>query len=271
MNRRHIFLGTLFVGSILVLSGVLAWPNGISGYSGAASSGGASCGTCHIISSTEKNDNFYLIHNIPAMGYLPNTKYDFTLKMKSKQPRAGFNIKIENSSGLVSGTIANLDTLSRTEEGELVHTYFSNINEGEGIFKFTWTAPKENIDTINIYGVVASLPNDGAIDTLNFIHLTLNPDLTTIIKDQAYVSTEIMSQMNGNEQIDIRYELKETSEVSITLFNELGILVREINLGNVPAGNLNHSLSIKDLRRGIHLLGLIINSKPIVQKIFINK
>jgi hypothetical protein len=270
MKQRHIFLGTLFVGSILVLSGVLAWPNGISGYSGAASSGGASCGTCHIISSTEKTSNFNISHNIPTTGYIPNMRYDFTLKMKSKQPRGGFNIKIENAKGLVAGTAMNSDTLSRTENGELVHTYFSNINDGEGNFNFSWTAPSEEIDTINIYGVVATLPNDGTIDTLNFIHLTLNPNLTTMTRDQTYESTEIISLIDGKDQIEIRYELKNTSETRIGILNGTGILIRDIKLGTLSTGNHNYSFPKADLPRGSYIISLFINSKPISKKLFIH-
>jgi hypothetical protein len=271
MNLRHILLGALFMGSVLVLNGVLALPNGITGHSGAASDGGASCGNCHIVSSTEKVNNFYISHNIPTTGYIPNTRYDFTLKMKSKLPRAGFNIKIENSQGLVAGTIVSTDTvLSRTENGELVHTYYSNINEGEGTFNFSWTAPSEEMDTINMYGAVATLPRNGTIDTLNFIRLTLKPDLTTAIRDRAYTATEIISQIDGKDQIDIKYDLKTSSEVRISVFNGVGLLIRDVKLGTIATGNLNYSFPKTDLPKGLCIVSLFINSKPISQKIFID-
>src|SRR5689334_18942793 len=88
---------TIFIYMSTIVNSANAFPDGINGYTGSPSTGGYNCSTCHFVVSTEKNALFTLTSDIPAEGYLPNVKYNFTLSILSKRTRAGFNVRLEDT------------------------------------------------------------------------------------------------------------------------------------------------------------------------------
>ena len=255
-----------------VQSNISAYPGGISGYSGSINTGGKYCSSCHSISSTEKSNNFKIISDIPSSGYIPNQVYNFSILINSKQPRAGFDIRIENAAGLVAGEVANIDDLSRTEQGELIHTYETFLNEGVGKYDFTWKAPAEG-GVANVYAAVATLLNNGTsgMDTLNLFNFLLDQDITTSITEN-YLNksaTDLFAfEENGN--VVVRYHISIPSEVNITLVNSKGIVSKTVFNGIAISGTQSESFNSNELAKGIYLIKMIANGNVKTTKMMIN-
>lgn len=156
---------------------VKAWPNGISGYTGAPGTGTNTCASasCHFASSVEASPRLEVLHDIPASGFVMGQQYSFSIMVLSGWHRAGFGLRIEDGNGSQAGeiTVAASDTNLRVEQGEITHTYFSKIEDGRGTFHFKWTAPSSWTDSIMAYAVIGTFPQNGNIDTLNYISLPL--------------------------------------------------------------------------------------------------
>jgi hypothetical protein len=255
-----------------IQSNVLAFPGGISGFSGSINTGGQYCGSCHIYSSSKKSNNFKIVSNIPNTGYVPSQIYNFSILINSKQPRAGFDVRIENAQGLVAGEITNVDDLSRTEQGELIHTYDSFLKDSVGKFDFTWKAPIEG-GIANVYAVVATLLNNGTndMDTLNLFNFSLNQDITSSINEN-YLNRSFTDfyafEENGN--IEIRYHISTPSEVTITLVDNKGTVTKTLFHGNAVSGTQSESFKSSELPEGIYLVKMLTDKELQTTKIVIN-
>lgn len=268
MKNNYLVSIVIAIGSISIVSSALAWPNGVSGFSGANSSGGSSCGTCHSIISTSKTDNFSLTNNIPPTGFVPNTTYDFNLTIKSKLKRIGYNIKIEDNKGIATGKIILTDTLSRIEQEELVHTYFSRFANNEGTFKFKWTAPESN-DTVSLYAVVATLLKDtSVIDTLNFINYKLAPNVVSAVSDLETAQNKTTIQLNELNNIDIKHQLLNESNILFSVYTSQGLVVNSYDFGKVSSREFVKTVNISELKEGLYVLCLKSNTETIFKKIY---
>lgn len=255
-----------------VQSNVSAFPGGISGFSSSINTGGQNCSSCHFISSTAKSNNFKIINDIPSTGYVPNKVYKFSILINSKQPRAGFDVRIENAEGLVAGEVTNADDLARTEQGELIHTYETFLNQGLGKFDFTWTAPAEG-GVANVYAAVATLLNNGTndMDTLNLFNFSLAQDITTSINENyLYGSKTDFYAFEENRNVIVKYNVATQSEVTITLVDSKGTMSKTLFTGNTVAGSHAESFKSSELPKGIYLVKMIADEKVKTTKIVIN-
>ena len=185
---------------------------------------------------------------------------------------SGFDIRIENAAGLVAGEVANIDDLSRTEQGELIHTYETFLNEGVGKYDFTWKAPAEG-GVANVYAAVATLLNNGTsgMDTLNLFNFSLDQDIATSITEN-YLNksaTDLFAfEENGN--LVVRYHISIPSEVNITLVNSKGIVSKTVFNGNAISGTQSESFNSNELAKGIYLIKMIANGNIKTTKMMTN-
>lgn len=255
-----------------IQSTVSAWPGGVNGYSGSINTGGQYCSSCHFISSTEKSDNFKIVSDIPSTGYVPSQVYKFSILINSKQPRAGFDVRIENAEGLVAGEVANVDNRARTEQGELTHTFNTNIEEGVGKFDFTWKAPSEG-GLVNVYAAVASLLGNGGsdMDTLNLFNFSINQDVSTSISEN-YLNnpTADFYAFQEDENIVVRYYVSIPSAIEISLVDSKGTVGKTLLNGKATSGTQSEIFNSNELSKGIYLVKMIANGEMKTTKIVIN-
>lgn len=276
-TRFLIWLALILVGFLAyttcIQSNVSAWPGGVSGYSGSINTGGQYCSSCHFISSSEKSNNFKIVSDIPTSGYAPDQVYKFSILINSKQPRAGFDVRIENVEGLVAGEVANVDDRARTEQGELIHTYETFMDEGFGKFDFTWKAPAEG-GTVNLNAAVATLLNNGTndMDTLNLFNFSISQDINTTSISENYLdeSSADFYAFEENGNVMVRYNVKTLSEVTISLIDSKGTMNKTLFTAKVVSGTHSESFKSNELPKGIYLIKMIANGNMKTTKMVIN-
>lgn len=255
-----------------IQSTVSAWPGGVNGYSGSINTGGQYCTSCHYISSTEKSNNFKIVSDIPSSGYVPDQMYNFSILINSKQPRAGFDVRIENTDGLVAGEVASLDNRTRTQQGELTHTFNTNIENGVGKFDFTWKAPAEG-GNVNVYAAVASLLGNGGsdMDTLNLFNFSLSQDVSTSISEN-YLNnpTADFYAFQEDENIVVRYYVSIPSAIEIVLIDSKGTVSKTLLNGKSVSGAHSEIFNSNELSKGIYLVKMITNGEIKTTKMVIN-
>jgi hypothetical protein len=255
-----------------IQSNVSAWPGGVNGYSGSINTGGQYCSSCHFISSTEKSNNFKIVSDIPTSGYVPDQVYKFSILINSKQPRAGFDIRIENADGLIAGAVANLDNKTKTQLGELTHTFNTNIENGSGKYDFTWKAPTEG-GIVSVYAAVASLlGNEGSdMDTLNLFNFSLSQDISTSVSEN-YLneSTKDFYAFQENGNVVVRYNVSTPSVIEITLVDSKGTVSKPLFNGKTVSGTQSETFNSNELSKGIYLVKMIANGEMKTTKMVIN-
>lgn len=247
---------------------VNAYPDGISGYTGSPSTGGTNCSSCHLVSSISKTERIMLTNDIPVTGYLPDATYNFTLSFLSKQTRAGFNVRLENTEGKVAGLLTSLDTLSKTVDGELTHTFSSAIDNGKGQFKFTWTAPSTG-DTVKLFAMAATSPRNGTLDTLNSFEYVFRSVLSTSLSFEN-TSTNRLAISYSQESLHFNYSLDRTSQVHMGLYDASGSLVKMIYEGMALQGEHKHFINTNSLKSGLYIMRFVNNGKITVKKVVID-
>ncbi|TAL63429.1 MAG: T9SS type A sorting domain-containing protein [Bacteroidetes bacterium] len=243
---------------------------------------------CHA-NATITNDNTNIVNTLTYSAsdssYVPGQTYTLTLKaLKSGITKFGFGmVALQNSNTANTGTFVITDA-NRTQiisgTGALstrkYTTHKTNgtpaVSPGLGQWTFNWTAPSANVGDITFYYASNCTNNNGtaAGDQLYLSSFTIHPfsgtSIEEFVKDEAFQS---ILNPSLNELI-LNYELLKECELSVSLFDAQGKMIKSISSPNQPAGEYSDHINLSmDLGTGIYFVHVNINDQTLTRKIMI--
>ncbi|HTL81442.1 MAG TPA: T9SS type A sorting domain-containing protein [Bacteroidia bacterium] len=104
-------------------------------------------------------------------------------------------------------------------------------------------------------------------------HLTSVNDIVTVHENSPLATFDMNVYPNptsnqSSDHLYISYSLSKTADAEITVYDELGKLVQQKNLGRKPEGDYVETLNVSDLKAGIYYVrlreGEVVNTKQLV-------
>jgi hypothetical protein len=147
-------LGILFVGFIQLNSNPTGAP---AGYTDSPADG-QTCGTSGCHNATAAIATNVLTTNIPTAGYTPGQNYTITVTITGTTARKGFEVTVQNSSGILQGVLASGSGSKIIGTKYVTHTTYKSTATSS--WSFNWIAPVKGTGNITIYGAfVNGKPN----------------------------------------------------------------------------------------------------------------
>ena len=93
---------------------------------------------------------------------------------------------------------------------------------------------------------------------VHVIDAVIQPEATTSIKEQSIFSNTRVYPNPASDQINFSFDLDNSSEVSIDVYDMIGQKVAEKNLGSLPTGGHDYTMGTESMENGIYII--IVNS-----------
>jgi exosome complex RNA-binding protein Rrp42 (RNase PH superfamily) len=112
------------------------------------------------------------------------------------------------------------------------------------------------------FGLYAALASGGALVQLPVV---------TSVEEQNQIGAFNLYPNPATSRVNISLDILSDSEVSVSIYNIIGSLVKNENLGRLTNGIQNKSIDVTDLSEGVYLMKVTANNSQITQKVLINK
>jgi hypothetical protein len=260
-SRLLFFAGLTLVG-VFTLGNLNSQPTGSPARAtGGPAEGGATCaqGGCHGGTATTVTDR--ITTDIPAEGYTPGTTYNITVSF-SGSGRKGFMFSAQNASGEFKGTPISGSGSKIVFTNYITHS--SAISGQNATWTFQWTAPSAGTGAVNLYGAFA-------ITTANTAKqmITVAEKVSTGINEAAKEIALTSYIDNSDKTLNIAFNLKQQSNVNITLVNYNGQNCGQLHVGNLSAGQQKLTSSTQHLKAGIYFIQTQVGEQTYFQKVLI--
>lgn len=106
--------------------------------------------------------------------------------------------------------------------------------------------------------------NDVYIDNINF-------SVTMGVDELSAISEVNVFPNPTSADASVYFDLKQTTNVSVSLYNELGQQVMNKQLGTMAAGAQNYNLSTEGLRNGLYFVTIKTDNGSVTRKVSVNK
>ena len=233
-----------------------------NGKSGKTTTG---CGSCHGANATP-TVTITLSYNpsITPGYYLPNTTYTVTATVANTgELKAGIDLAAS------AGTLA-AGSNTKILNAEIVQTGTGNITStGSVDLDFVWTSPASGTVTFN-YAAIAA--NNNAATSGDF----WNIGTTTLALSGVGIAENTISNFNlsvfpnpASDNMNVKFILKETSSVSVDLFNINGNKVANLISENGMKGDINKIFNVSSYSKGIYFLQIKNEKSSFLKKIII--
>jgi hypothetical protein len=256
----------LTIACIVIIAGLFAFSDPLKNSSGAqpghtgSPGDGKNCTFCH--GGTAQSISEVFSSNIPASGYTPGETYVITVATNGSG-RKGFQVSPQNISGTLLGTLTAGIGNQLTGGGKYI-THSSGVTSPSAQWSFSWTAPPTGTGNVVFYGAFVIGQPNVRLSTMNVIE-----DETIGIDDVAHFNWNIFAVRDDNV-LKVNYQLRESSEVSVMLYDLGGKLIMNREFGSLPAGDHSETIFIgSDLPENIYLAVLRISNKQYTRKIVV--
>lgn len=278
MKRNYFVIISALVIAVTSSAYMVKDANGKASYSGAPGDFGT-CSNCH---GGGAGPTTVSISTIPALDpgniYTPGNTYTITIDVaNSNFSSFGFDAVVISGSVSTSG---NSGVLSLPGTGvKLVNGTAGRKNathtapkSGTGIasFSFVWTAPISSTMTA-IYATGNAVNGNGTTsgDAVGTGNLMMYPSSATGIEQiQNMVSGLGVFPNPATDQLTIRYNLNESSDVKIELYSIKGGLAASLINENQNAGLHNRTIQLPSiLNSGVYFLKVCSNGEKVAQRL----
>ncbi|MBE0664121.1 MAG: hypothetical protein IH597_16820 [Bacteroidales bacterium] len=254
------------VVSIAVIAGLFSFSDPLKNSSGAqpghtgSPGDGKNCTYCH--GGTAQSISEVFSSNIPTSGYVPGETYTISVGT-SGSGRKGFQVSPQNSTGALLGTLSAGIGNQLIGGGKYI-THSSGVTAPSAQWSFSWTAPPTGTGNVVFYGAFVIGQPNVRLSTMNIME-----DETIGIEDLAQLKWNIFP-VQAESTLKVNYQLLQSSEVSILLYDLGGRLILNREFGSLPAGDHSEMLFVgSELPENIYLAVLRINNKQYSRKIVI--
>ncbi len=243
---------------------------------------------CHA-NATVTNDNTNIVNTLTYSAadssYVPGQTYTLTLKaQKSGINKFGFGmVALQNSNTANTGTFVITDP-NRTQiisgTGSLSTrkyvTHKTNgtpqVSPGVGQWSFNWKAPASNVGNITFWYATNCTDNSGDEDgdALYLSSFQIHPFSGTAI-DEIIKGEDFQAILNPSlNELILNYELLKSCELSVTLFDAQGKMLKKVEASEKPAGSHSERIDLsQDISSGIYFVHLTINDQMLTKKLMI--
>lgn len=178
------------------------------------------------------------------------------------------------------GTPATQDPESVTEDhyvpGAGCYTFTMFDAFGDGMNGSQWPGGVDGSYTVrsidedeSTYSTIASY--DGSYD-FEEIENPFESSVVVSVDDQSELVSEFVVYPNPTNSVaNIYYSLAEASEVSLVVYNTLGAVVFNQDMGTVPTGMNNFELSFDGMDAGLYFVNLTANDRVVTKKVTVTK
>jgi len=273
MVKKLIISVSAFVLVIIIAGFNLLSSSGHAGATGAPSEG--TCASCHGGGSSLASSVFInAVPDFTGSTYVPGETYTISVVVNAMGfNNFGFGCVMLNSSNANAGTMQNPGAGVKLVNGAFgrknaVHTAPKNGSETT-TFSFEWVAPSTG--DVNVYVGANAVNNNGSTSgDLPFSStLTLTSPLVSSVKEHAVALTSLNIFPNPtSEDIQIRYFLAESRELTISLFDLQGKQMAELWSGKQESGMNTHSLKVPSyIESGVYFVKLYATDEMLSSRI----
>jgi len=240
---------------------------------------GTTCNFCHGGGATTPT---ITVNSTPAFGsgniYAPGTTYTLDVIVAGSYVQFGFNLEILNSTAHfgavdagVFGSLLTTNERKFTVSGKpttISHNGPSG-SAGSAIFSFEWTAPNSGDAYLYCAGLGVNLNGNEAGDKVTNYSVTLSSPLgIESLSGNTAALTIFPNPANNNVQLS--YNLNETSKISGKLFNLNGELVCDLFSEVQNPGKQSAAVRLPfGLDKGMYMIKLFINEKQTIEKLMV--
>lgn len=263
-RTKLIALAGIISVSLFTLPSIQSLPTGApSAASGGPAEGGATCsqGGCH--GGTATPISTYMSTDIPSAGYTPGTTYNIVVSMAASY-RKGFMFSAQNSSGQFLGSLT-AGTGSRVTLTNYI-THSSSKSTNPAVWTFKWTAPAAGSGTVGLYGAFALSTFTTYTQVIN-VNEKLSSGLNELAQEMGlntYFNTT-------DKQLGMTFNLKNSSNVTVSLVNMNGQVCADVFSGNMQAGEQNLTTQTAALKAGIYLVQIQVGNQVAFKKVAITE
>lgn len=229
-------------------------------YAGDPASGSANCRTCHT-GAPLGNLTGVITSTIPPSGYIAGSTYTITANfVRAGHLKFGFEISPQNSSGVLQGTMANINTQTQLINAGtyITHTSTGVSGSGSKTWNFQWTAPATGQGPVTFYGMFNATNNNlNALGDSVFESTTGVKENTTAV--QNIEENNFSVSIFPNPAIDflnLRINLDELSSVQMDLLDIRGNRIENLFSEEQMNGEVSKSFDVSPYPKGIYFLRL---------------
>jgi hypothetical protein len=267
MRKTVLQIFTLTCVSITVVAGLNTSP-AISSTSGAPQS---TCTGCHG-GPVNTDPSFSLVVYDTATlddvtAYEPGKTYGVEVFM-TKVGTTKFGFSLTKSAGTFA--IENGDNTAQIAiGGYATHTTDGTMSlDGDIGWSILWTAPTSG--TVNFQAYINATNNNGSDggDMIYGKQLSISPIATGLPAVLSNAGVHIFPNP-ANDIINLQYELKASSEISIKLIDLSGKHVATLFEGSQSQGKQELNLRTAELNKGIYLLQMNVGNELVTRKVIV--
>jgi hypothetical protein len=280
--KKKITLALIAIVAVCAMSlKTFASDKGVAGYTGSYLEG--DCTQCHG-GTANTGPGSITINPTPAFadgGYVPGTKYTIKVTV-TNTGMVDFGFDLE---ALLSGDTTNAGTLAIITDStndqikanaiisgltDVTHTQTGYSGNGTKSWYFYWTAPTTGTGIVTFFEAgVANTTTVGAGGNVYTDSLVV-PQTTMGINELNSSAFNLSVFPNPlTENMNVKFSLKETSSVTMEIFDVNGNKVSDLISENEMNGDVNKTFNVSTLAKGIYFVRLNINGESTIQKIVV--
>jgi hypothetical protein len=228
---------------------------------------GQTCTACHSGAALTPQTG-WITSNVPINGYIPNTTYTITATAtRAGHTKFGFEVSPQNIAGNLKGTLINTSTQTQLIGSGKYITHTSSGTSGSSGFKtwsFNWTSPAQGTGSVTFYGAfnITNANNNALGDSISTSTLVIPEDLGVGISENDLYSNIEISPNPARTFFKVNSS-KNNIIKNVQLFNMNGQMVLD-ELWTTDA------INIENLNKGLYVVKINSNDKPILKKLIIN-
>lgn len=262
---------TLLILSLLTLLGVSiptlhSYPDGApsDGRTGSPGDGGKTCATAGCHSGTAQDATGIISSNIPTEGYTPGSTYTITVSL-DQAGKKGFVVSPQKEDGTLVGSLTAGSGNQRVGGKYITHT--AAVSAATAVWNFTWTAPAAGSGTVDFYGAFAN--NRTLVRKSKF---SVTEKLASGINaNEAISGLKLYPNPNIGKELNLSFELKQTSQLTIELIDITGKAVVELYNAKENAGAFNKKFEVPSLNNGLYFIRIQSGSHSLTRKVLVQQ
>jgi hypothetical protein len=213
----------------------------------------------------------------PVSSYVPGTTYNVSLTMNSTPTKKGFEaIVIADDTEGMAGSFATIPSggvqiLTSGSKQYASHTSTSNT-DANNIWLWSWTAPSTDMGGLTFY-VASNKANDNGATSGDVIYLsthTINSTAGIEVKESVEQASFEVGYAPKENMVHMTFSTLSKGKLAFNLVDLQGKSVFYYDMGETNIGVNNEKITLPSyVEKGMYIVNLFINNKPVSGKIMI--